>query len=91
MVAPSSATIQKPLPLHRDRRKALPDDYQVVWRAFLCLIRNSLFVPQVEQAFSFAGFHRFDHSLSTGAGEWDCTNADHRPVICFHVERMRWR
>jgi len=27
------------------------DDYQVVWRAFLYLIRNSFFVPQVEQAF----------------------------------------
>jgi hypothetical protein len=40
------------------------------WRAFLYLIRNSFFVPQVEQAFWFAGFHRFDYSLSTGAGEF---------------------
>jgi len=23
--------------------------------------------------------------------EWDCTNEDHRPVICFRVDRMRWR
>ena len=31
--------------------KRYPDDYQVVWRAFLYLIRNSFFVPRVEQAF----------------------------------------
>jgi hypothetical protein len=36
------------------------------WRAFLYLIRNSFFVSQVEQAFWFEGFHRFDYSLSTG-------------------------
>jgi hypothetical protein len=23
--------------------------------------------------------------------EWDCTNEDHRPVICLRVDRMRWR
>jgi Ice-binding-like len=40
------------------------------WRAFLYPIRNSFFVPQVEQAFWFEGFHRFDYSLSTGAGEF---------------------
>ena len=34
--------------------------------AFLYLIRSSFFVPQVEQAFWFEGFHRFDYSLSTG-------------------------
>jgi len=36
------------------------------WRAFLYLIRNSFIVSQVEQAFWFEGFHRFDYSLSTG-------------------------
>src|ERR1700726_1244686 len=23
--------------------------------------------------------------------EWDCTNEDHRPVICLRVDRMHWR
>jgi hypothetical protein len=23
--------------------------------------------------------------------EWDCTNEDHRPVICFRVGRMHWQ
>lgn len=23
--------------------------------------------------------------------EWDCTNEDHRPVICLRVDRMQWR
>jgi hypothetical protein len=31
--------------------KRYPDDDHVVWRAFLYLIRNSFFVPQVERAF----------------------------------------
>jgi hypothetical protein len=31
--------------------KRYPDDDHVVWRAFLYLIRNSFFVPQVERRF----------------------------------------
>jgi hypothetical protein len=23
--------------------------------------------------------------------EWDCTNEDHRPVICFRIGRMHWQ
>jgi hypothetical protein len=30
-------------------------------------------------------------SLFGNLTEWNCTNADHRPVICFHVDRMRWQ
>jgi hypothetical protein len=32
-------------------RERYLDDHPMVWRAFLYLIRNSFFVPQVEQAF----------------------------------------
>jgi hypothetical protein len=39
-------------------------------QALLYLIRNSFFVPQVEQTFWFAGFHRFDYALRTGAGKF---------------------
>jgi hypothetical protein len=31
---------------------------------FLYLIRNIFIVPQLEQAFLFVGFQRFDYSLS---------------------------
>jgi hypothetical protein len=52
----------------------MPDDFETIalcvtviggddLRAFLYLIRNSFFVPKVEQTFWFAGFHRFNYSL----------------------------
>ena len=52
----------------------MPDDFETValcvtviggdhLREFLNLIRNSFFVPKVEQTFWFAVFHRFNYSL----------------------------
>jgi hypothetical protein len=52
----------------------MPDDFETIalfvtviggdhLREFLYLIRNSFFVPKVEQTFWFAGFHRFNYSL----------------------------
>jgi hypothetical protein len=50
--------------------KTTGSQYRLIgrWRAFLYLIRNSFFVPQVERAFWFAGFHRLDYSLSEHRG-----------------------
>src|SRR5258706_12428461 len=30
-------------------------------------------------------------SLFGNLTEWDCTNEDHRPAICFRVGRMHWQ